>query len=170
MDELFSEATLAYVEACQSHDPQKSKLTTWAYHHMRSRLIKFCKQEKRYKLILDSCPDIVQYERQNLYESGSMSKIGKGEADQFIDQIHELLFSPFVDPFDFPLQDILKQLPEQGRELVKLILESPEDYPIDKPKKARGMVVKMLRAHGWSWGMIWDQIRILKTILNESQI
>jgi RNA polymerase sigma factor (sigma-70 family) len=171
MDELISEATLAYLEACRTHDPEKSKVTTWAYYHMRSRLIDFIKKEKRYRLILDAFDgDESQYERQNIHETGSMVKIQKSQSDQFLDEIHDLISCQFADPFDSPLNDIMKALPEQGKQLVKLILESPEDYSIYKPKKARGLIVKMLREKGWSWGMIWDQIRNLKIVLNEPQV
>jgi len=47
-DELFSEAALAYVEALQSYDPEKAKLSTWAVKIMTNHLITFCAKEKTY--------------------------------------------------------------------------------------------------------------------------
>ena len=46
-DELFSEASLAYVEACKSHDEKKASLSTWATRIMTQRLTHFCDKEKR---------------------------------------------------------------------------------------------------------------------------
>jgi len=41
-DELFSEASLAYVESLRSYNPEKARLSTWAVKIMTNRLITFC--------------------------------------------------------------------------------------------------------------------------------
>jgi len=45
-DELFSEATLSYMEALQSYNPEKAKLSTWAVKIMTNHLITFCAKQE----------------------------------------------------------------------------------------------------------------------------
>jgi len=47
-DELFSEAVLAYIEAVQSYNPEKAKLSTWVTQTMTNQLITYCAKEKIY--------------------------------------------------------------------------------------------------------------------------
>lgn len=47
-EELFAEASLAYVEAMQSYNPKKAKLSTWAVKIMTNRLITFCMKQETY--------------------------------------------------------------------------------------------------------------------------
>lgn len=40
-----------------------------------------------------------------------------------------------------------------------------EDFPIERPKKVRGAIVKKLRDKGWSHGTIWSTFREIKEAL-----
>lgn len=46
-EELFGEASLAYVEALETHEPEKAKLSTYATVIMQNHLKTFCDEEKR---------------------------------------------------------------------------------------------------------------------------
>lgn len=47
--ELFSQASLCYLEGMRFYSPEKGAETTWAYQWITSELINFCKKEKRFK-------------------------------------------------------------------------------------------------------------------------
>lgn len=47
--ELFSQASLAYVEGMRSWKGEKGAETTWAYQWITGELINFCKREKRFR-------------------------------------------------------------------------------------------------------------------------
>lgn len=47
-NELLGEATIAYYEAKATHNPKKSKLTTWAYRHIQNHLKNFSKRQIMY--------------------------------------------------------------------------------------------------------------------------
>lgn len=48
-DELFSQASLAYLEGMKFYKPEKGAQTTWAYQWITGELINFCKREKRFR-------------------------------------------------------------------------------------------------------------------------
>ena len=45
-EELFGEALVALAAAMPTHDPSKSKLTTWATRHIDLALIAFCQKQR----------------------------------------------------------------------------------------------------------------------------
>jgi len=47
-DDLFQEAALGYLEALKSYDPEKGKLTTYAWYCITSRLKNYIKLELKY--------------------------------------------------------------------------------------------------------------------------
>jgi DNA-directed RNA polymerase specialized sigma24 family protein len=47
--ELFSQASLSYLEGMKLYNPEKGAETTWAYQWITSDLINFCKKEQRFK-------------------------------------------------------------------------------------------------------------------------
>jgi DNA-directed RNA polymerase specialized sigma subunit len=75
------------------------------------------------------------------------------------DSIHvDGLISPPIKNFT----DFYEKLSPECKELAKIILANADKIP---PKKARGVVVQILRDYGWSWPMIWNSIRNLKLAL-----
>lgn len=62
----------------------------------------------------------------------------------------------------------LDDLPEDCKNIAKIILAHVDEFPnaIDCPKKARSIVVNLLRAEGWSWAKIWEGIRKMKILLS----
>ena len=48
-DDLFQEAALAYLEALQSYDKRKGKLSTHAWHCIVSRLKNYWKKEREWQ-------------------------------------------------------------------------------------------------------------------------
>lgn len=47
--ELFSEAALAYCKALKSYNPNRGRITTHLWNCVKSELINFIKEEKRYR-------------------------------------------------------------------------------------------------------------------------
>jgi len=58
-DELFSEATLSYMEALQSYNPEKAKLSTWAVKIMTNHLITFCAKQEIYTHFSELFEDVI---------------------------------------------------------------------------------------------------------------
>lgn len=87
-DELFSEAALAYCEAVNSWDKEKSKLTTYAYKCMRNRLINFCKYETRHTKVIsyyEELPEVVLEEE--LYSLFNLNELEWSEECRGIAEI-----------------------------------------------------------------------------------
>ena len=48
-DDLFQEASLAYLEALRTHNPNKGKITTYLWHCVHNRLKNYVREENRWK-------------------------------------------------------------------------------------------------------------------------
>jgi hypothetical protein len=51
--ELFSEASLAYCEALKNYDPKKGRISTYLWNCIKSHLLNFIKEERKYQTPLD---------------------------------------------------------------------------------------------------------------------
>ena len=58
--ELFSEASLAYLEAKLTHNPNEATLSTWAYTCMESSLLDFIKGQKKHNYDIIALEDCLQ--------------------------------------------------------------------------------------------------------------
>lgn len=57
------------------------------------------------------------------------------------------------------------QFPKHIQEMVKLIFENSDIFDTDHPKKAKGELIKILRAANWTWEDIWSSFKVMKQIL-----
>ncbi len=68
---------------------------------------------------------------------------------------------------NIPFADFLENLPEDGVEIIKIILDSIEEFETDGPtKNPRHKVKVLLRDAGWKYPKIWDGMRNLKQALS----
>lgn len=150
-DELFSLGSLAYAESLISY--KKGKGTTSLSHSrnvITNRLNDFCKRErtrkqKTYFVLEDKSLDFLE----NLAIQFGMD-----------DYLSEIEFT----------EDASSSFTTDMRVIIQIILSSPEDFVQLSPKIARGKIVDILRTYGWSWSRIWDNIRSMKSTLNEMEI
>lgn len=56
------------------------------------------------------------------------------------------------------------------KDIIQIILSSPEDFANLMPKHARGHLVRILKQKGWACSRIWDNIREIKKNINEMEI
>ncbi len=146
-DELFGEACLAYIEALQSFDPEKSngsQETSWAFICMRDKLISFCSKDNRHKkpIRLDWLYDYKSAEHPN-YEFFELS---------------------FVS---FPRSIYFKTFSKDTRTIINIVRRNPHRYALP-PKKALGKMSRHLRGWGWSYPRVWKAMRFLRIELNEN--
>ena len=65
---------------------------------------------------------------------------------------------------EIPFSELYKEFKGLARQVVDVVLE--KDHYVDKPKLARGQVVKDLRNAGWSWNNIWEGMKQVKAQIN----
>jgi len=69
---------------------------------------------------------------------------------------------------DVSFMSVLEGLSDEAKTVCKIIFESPNEFlELNRPKLSRGRVKEKLRELGWSWSMIWDSFREIKTALRE---
>jgi len=73
-DDLFEEACVGFLVAYNRYDPNKSKLSTWAFHTVRNHLIDYCRKWKGTHHIHLSC---IEFEPED----------PKAEADLFFEDL-----------------------------------------------------------------------------------
>jgi len=62
-EELQAEATLAYLKALKTYDPEKGTMSTWVYIHMKNAIINYLKKEQSFSYI--EMPDYISDESFN---------------------------------------------------------------------------------------------------------
>ena len=67
-EELYSEATLQFLEAIQTYNPEKGKLSTWVTTRIRTRLITFCKKQNALSSRLEAGKVIPQIHSENSFD------------------------------------------------------------------------------------------------------
>ena len=137
-EELFGEASLAYVIAMQSYNPnKKTKLTTWATKIMKQHLINFCKKQQYEKNIFTSWNENLHPIYKNRYEQ-------KMAVEEW-----QAVLSP-------DLQTICT------------ILLTDKTINSKTPKATRGKIVNKLRKEKeWTWERIWTNFRNMKIAINQ---
>jgi len=61
--------------------------------------------------------------------------------------------------------EIYSSLGKDAKQLVKMIISSPEDFLQDTPKASRGEIIKKLKKQGWTWERIWKVLSDIKSEL-----
>jgi RNA polymerase sigma factor (sigma-70 family) len=135
-EELFSEAKLGFFENIEKWEPNKSKLSTWLYLTINSKLQNFC---NRYHNISPS------------YEETNFTKLLENEMQE------ESIFTEFTEEKK-DINNLLKNLPTEYKEIcIKIISEGKE---ISKAE-----LTELLRKEGWKWSDIWRFYKEMKKIL-----
>lgn len=81
---------------------------------------------------------------------------------QYLDSMDDLPVT-YNPSFFFEIAD---QFNENGKFILKLMMDNKYVLSTLPPSRARGEIVKLLRKHRWSWPRIWREIKEVKTTLN----
>jgi len=141
-EDLFSEACLIYAKAINHYDPNKAKETTYIWHCINNGLIDYCFRDK--------------HENEVELDENTIFDYKNNPEEELINKEFKSLF--------------LSKLSEEAKEVCQIIFESPGEFlEVMSPKASRGLLIKKLRKMEWTWKSIWDSIKEIKTILNESK-
>jgi len=142
--ELCSEAYLAYLEAAPSYDPAKGKKSTFIWNVVRNHINSLLKVKKE-----------VPVDREAI--------------DMLIEERDEL------DPEQVVLaeeswRELFESLSPDAK-MIFFLLNSNEVYiNTDKPREARGIIARELKARGWGENKIWATFREIKQTLKMTQM
>ena len=142
-DELCSEAYLAYLEAAPSYDPAKGKKSTFIWNVVRNHINSLLKAKKEVP-------------------------VDKEAIDMLIEERDEL------DPEQVVLaeeswRELFESLSPDAK-MICLLMNNGEVYlNTDKPREARGIIARELKARGWSENKIWATFREIKQTLKMTQ-
>lgn len=139
-DELFAEATANYLEAQFTYGTPKKQKGRKLGHKACPSHYAWIHMHNR---LINFC---IQEKRLTYMEIEYMERI-----------THPTHFFELYDSF-----------PHDCQEVVNIVLQSRQEFARLMPKEARGLVVERLREIGWPWSRIWDSIREIKHILNET--
>lgn len=142
-DELCSEAYLAYLEVAPSYDPAKGKKSTFIWNVVRNHINSLLKVKKEVP-------------------------VDKEAIDALIEEREEL------DPEQVVLaeeswRELFESLSPEAK-MIFFLLNSNEVYiNTDKPREARGIIARELKARGWSENKIWATFREIKQLLRTTE-
>lgn len=142
-DELCSEAYLAYLEAAPSYDSSRGKKTTFIWNIVRNHINDLLNMKKEVP-------------------------VDKEALDMLIEDRDEL------DPEQVVLaeeswRELFESLSPDAK-IIFFLLNSSEIYiNTDKPREARGIIARELKARGWSDNKIWATFREIKQVLKTTE-
>jgi len=142
-DDLFSEACIAYLEAIGDYDSTKSKISTFIWTVISNQLNNVIRSEYN-RMSVEVVTDEIE---RNYKEFGTSP---------------EYLFLAKEQ-----VGEILEKMSPEAIAICNIILNENDVYlPVDKPKNCRGVIFKLLRDRGWSWGNIWKTFREIKEVVS----
>lgn len=136
VDDLFSEANLAFLHAFRTWDPKKGELGTRIWVMVTNRLKSYLRKQSSKVLPVIDMDDLV-----------------------FEDPRHEV---EAKESFD----EILSSLSEEARDLVQIVLYSPGDFMRESARATRGALTRFLRQNDWPVEKIARCYREVKGVLN----
>lgn len=153
-DDLFGEGCVAYLEAELSYDPGSTmKEITYIWTYIQQHLNNYVQRSTLQRTSTNNAlqwANPVVFEDIDLYITASNYEFEPEKA-----LLAKEAYRALVDSLS-PL----------AQELVGYILDGAGGYlPIDRPKLCRGALKDTLREKGWSWPMIWNTFREVKTAL-----
>ena len=143
-DELCSEAYLAYLEAAPSYDPARGKKSTFIWNVVRNHINNLLKAKKEIPVDKEAIDILI------------------GDRDE-------------LDPEQVVLaeeswRELFESLSPDAKMICLLVLNHGEVYlNTDKPRQARGIIARELKARGWSENKIWATFREIKQTLRMTQ-
>lgn len=110
IDELYAIGCLGFVEACHSHDPKRSRFSTWATFQVRSKLRAALQRKGR---------------TQRPWQTGALRK-GRYGSVSYNSDAEEYQSATSQGNSCF-LLDLLDELSEDAQTVVKLVLDTPSE-------------------------------------------
>jgi len=142
-DELCSEAYLAYLEAAPFYDPTKGKKSTFIWNVVRNHINSLLKVKKEVPVDKEAIDMLIE------------------ERDEFDPEQVVLAEESWRELFESLSPDA---------KIIFFLLNSNEVYiNTDKPREARGIIARELKARGWSENKIWATFREIKQTLKKTQ-
>jgi len=143
LDELVSEALLAFVESSKTYDENKAAFSTHLWRNIKNRLVNLSNKAKKMKkevLFIEDDED-----------DDSMMAVKYGLVENFTPEDY-LIF-----------KELIEELSPEAREICKIILDNPAQFNISKPKQSKSLLIEKLLAMGWKKWRIdraYQEIRI----------
>jgi len=142
-DELYSEAYLAYLEAAPSYDPAKGKKSTFIWNVVRNHINSLLKAKKEIHV-----------------DKEAMETLLEG---------HEELDPERIIIAEECWEELFNSLSPEAK-MICLLMNNGEVYVnTDKPREARGIIARELKARGWGENKIWATFREIKQTLKMTQ-
>jgi RNA polymerase sigma factor (sigma-70 family) len=142
-DELCSEAYLAYLETAPSYDPARGKKSTFIWTVVRNHINSLLKVKKEVPVNEEAINMLIE------------------EGDE-------------LDPEQVVLaeeswRELFESLSPEAKMIFSLLNSSEVYINTDKPREARGIIARELKARGWSENKIWATFREIKQTLKMTQ-
>ena len=142
-DELCSEAYLAYLEAAPSYDPARGKKSTFIWNVVRNHINNLLKVKKEIPVDKEAMETLLE---------------GHEEFDPERIIIAEEAWEELFESFS----------PEA--KMICFLVSNGEVYVnTDKPREARGIIARELKARGWPENKIWATFREIKQVLKTTE-
>jgi len=142
-DELCSEAYLAYLEAAPSYDLARGKKSTFIWNVVRNHI-------------------------NNLLKAKKEIPADKEAIDMLIEERNELNPEQIVLAEE-SWRELFESLSPDAKMIFSLLNSSEVYINTDKPREARGIIARELKARGWSENKIWATFREIKQTLKMTQ-
>lgn len=142
-DELCSEAYLAYLEASPSYDPSRGKKTTFVWNVVRNRINNLLKMKKEVP-------------------------VDKETIDMLIEERDELGPEQVILAEE-SWKELFESLSPDAKMIFSLLNSSEVYLNTDKPREARGIIARELKARGWPENKIWATFREIKQVLKTTE-
>lgn len=149
-EELISEAKIGFFESLEKWNSEKSKLSTWLYLTLNSRLQNFC---HRYHEI-SPCRNEPDFEFKRPVTPGARK-------DEFKECILETLVADAnVETVSDSerLSELVKAIPAEYKSITQKILREGREL-------SKQELTQILRKEGWKWTDIWKYYNEMKKIL-----
>lgn len=142
-DELCSEAYLAYLEAAPFYDPTKGKKSTFIWNVVRNHINSLLKAKKEIPVDKEAMETLLE---------------GREELDPERIIIAEECW-----------EELFNSLSPEAK-MICLLVNNGEVYlNTDKPREARGIIARELKARGWNENKIWATFREVKQTIKMTQ-
>ncbi len=142
-DELYSEAYLAYLEAAPSYDPAMGKKSTFIWNVVRNHINNLLKAKKEVPVDEEAINMLIR------------------ERDELNPEQVVLAEESWRELFESLSPDA---------KMIFFLLNSSEIYVnTDKPREARGIIARELKARGWPEKKIWATFREIKQVLKTTK-
>ena len=142
-DELCSEAYLAYLEAAPSYDPARGKKSTFIWNVVRNHINNLLKAKKEIPIDKEAMETLLE---------------GREELDP-----ERIIIS------EERWEELFNSLSSEAKMICLLVSNGEVYLNTDKPRQARGIIARELKARGWPENKIWATFREIKQTLKMTQ-